>query len=118
MVCFYVHWCFAYICMCVWVCVSDLGVIDSYELPCGHWEENLGLLAEQPMPELLNSSLPITYFTDCVCAACECVMRQGHATTYMRTSVLSFHCVGSGAQVSIITCSSKGPLPTDSFLGS
>ena len=44
---FYVHWCFA--CMYVCVKVSDLGVIDSCELPCRCQELNLSPLEEQPV---------------------------------------------------------------------
>ena len=56
--------------MYMYVRVSNLGVIDSCELPCGHWALKLGLLAEQPVPQLLShlSSLPIIYFNRlCVC---------------------------------------------------
>jgi hypothetical protein len=46
-VCFNVHWCFAYVYVCVRV-PNPLGLeLDSCELPCGCWELNLGLLEEQ-----------------------------------------------------------------------
>jgi hypothetical protein len=41
----YVHWCFA--CMHIYVRVSDIGVTDTCELPCGCWELDLGPLEEQ-----------------------------------------------------------------------
>lgn len=39
------HWRFVCMCVCVWV--SDLGITDSGELPCGCWESNLGSAEEQ-----------------------------------------------------------------------
>ena len=44
---FNMHWCFAYMCVCVRV--SDLEVTDSCELSCGFWDLNLGPLEEQPV---------------------------------------------------------------------
>ena len=45
---FYVHWYF--VCMCVWgkgLGSPETGVTDSFELPGGSWELNLGPLEEE-----------------------------------------------------------------------
>ena len=56
---FYVYWCFAYMYVCVKV--SDIGVMDSCELPCGCWELNLGPLEDQSM--LLTTELSLQPFS-------------------------------------------------------
>jgi hypothetical protein len=52
---FYVHWYFAYMQVCVRA--SDHGFTDSCELPCGHWQLNLGPLVKQSMLLAIDSSL-------------------------------------------------------------
>jgi hypothetical protein len=57
---FIVHWCFA--CMCFCVKMSDLGVTDSCELPCGYWDLNPGPLEELPVPSTAEPSLQSQVF--------------------------------------------------------
>jgi hypothetical protein len=52
---FYVHWCSA--CMYVCVRVLDLGVTDSYKLPCRCWDLNSGPLEEQLVLLIADSFL-------------------------------------------------------------
>ena len=53
-------WCVcACVCLCTCVCLEypGTGITDSYELSCGCWEMNLGLLKQQPVLLITEPSL-------------------------------------------------------------
>jgi hypothetical protein len=86
-----------YVCMCS-TCVPDIlirslgtGIIDSYELPCGHWESNLGLLQEQVLlttEEFLQSPRGILW-----CIFDRHMMTMIHKHTYVYMHVILPTCI-------------------------
>lgn len=127
-ICFYLMWvgiC-PHVCQCGVASSSpelELQTVVSCHVGTGHWswvfwQSSQYLNCWAISPVCLSFTL-----TDSVCVCmCACVCHKACPNIHVevenngQTSVLPFHCAGSGAQISIITCGSKALYPLNHSL--